>query len=236
MPINLAESLKKRIGPIPAWGWGVGIGGAVLVVLFLRGSSLLGGKSTDTSKTSDATDTSTTTTQSDGSSQKSNGSNDTSSSYDDTSLSDRIAALEQAAKDAAAKKKNAQYDENTGKMNTPDVPWGSVPQGSEITTGDDGMPKISSGASQPTAVTSDKGATGGSQMAASSNGSPTISLHDIGGVQIASPDTTPKPTVSTVRSNPIPMTPAAAGKAATNMSRQVGRPYHDSNTGNVSGL
>ena len=236
MPINLAESLKKRIGPIPAWGWGVGIGGAVLVALFLRGS-LSGKKSTDTTATTDSTDTSTDTSgKSNGSNSGSsdNGSSDNSSS--DTSLADRIAALEQAAKDAAAKKKTAQYDENTGKMNTPDVPWGSVPQGTEITTGDNGMPQISSSADQPSVVITDKGVGGGSQQAASSNGTPTISLRDIGGVQIASPDTTPKATVSTVKSNPIPMTPASAGKAATSLSRQVGRPYHDNDTGNVVGL
>lgn len=38
MPVD-AKALTKKIGPLPAWGWGVAIGGAFLVVKVVRGSA-----------------------------------------------------------------------------------------------------------------------------------------------------------------------------------------------------
>jgi hypothetical protein len=80
----------------------------------------------------------------------------------------------------------------------------------------------------PKPVTVDKGAGGGGlqMMSASANGAPTMAMHDIGGVIIAPPDASPKPTVSLIRRNPIPMSPAVAGKRATKLSRKVGRPFY----------
>ena len=44
MPVDAKEALTRKLGPLPAWGWGVAIGGAVLVARLFRG----GGKATTT--------------------------------------------------------------------------------------------------------------------------------------------------------------------------------------------
>lgn len=40
--VDAKEALTRKLGPLPAWGWGVAIGGAILVAKLLRG----GGSST----------------------------------------------------------------------------------------------------------------------------------------------------------------------------------------------
>ena len=37
MAIDIGESVTRKIGPLPAWGWGVAIGGAWLGIRMLRG-------------------------------------------------------------------------------------------------------------------------------------------------------------------------------------------------------
>lgn len=37
MPVDAKEALTRKLGPLPAWGWGVAIGGAILVVKLVRG-------------------------------------------------------------------------------------------------------------------------------------------------------------------------------------------------------
>lgn len=36
---NIGETLTRKIGPLPAWGWGVAIGGSLLAVKMLRGGT-----------------------------------------------------------------------------------------------------------------------------------------------------------------------------------------------------
>jgi hypothetical protein len=43
MAVNVGGALTRKLGPLPAWGWGVGIGGAILAVRVLRGGSISGG-------------------------------------------------------------------------------------------------------------------------------------------------------------------------------------------------
>lgn len=45
--MNVGAALTRKIGPLPAWGWGVAVGGALLGVKMLRGGSLGGGGGTD---------------------------------------------------------------------------------------------------------------------------------------------------------------------------------------------
>jgi len=35
--VDIGGAVTRKIGPLPAWGWGVAIGGAILAVRFLRG-------------------------------------------------------------------------------------------------------------------------------------------------------------------------------------------------------
>lgn len=37
--VDPKEALTRKLGPLPAWGWGVAIGGAILVAKLLRGGS-----------------------------------------------------------------------------------------------------------------------------------------------------------------------------------------------------
>lgn len=37
--MNIGEAATRKIGPLPAWGWGVAVGGAFLVYRFVRGGS-----------------------------------------------------------------------------------------------------------------------------------------------------------------------------------------------------
>ncbi len=39
MPVDAKEALTRKLGPLPAWGWGVAIGGAILVAKLFRKSS-----------------------------------------------------------------------------------------------------------------------------------------------------------------------------------------------------
>ncbi len=43
MAVDVGEALTRKLGPLPAWGWGIGIGGAILAVRVLRGGSIGGG-------------------------------------------------------------------------------------------------------------------------------------------------------------------------------------------------
>jgi hypothetical protein len=44
MPVDIGGAATRKIGPLPAWGWGIAVGGAVLVYkLFLGGGSVGGG-------------------------------------------------------------------------------------------------------------------------------------------------------------------------------------------------
>lgn len=40
---NIGGALTRKIGPLPAWGWGIGIGGAILAARYLRAGSGGGG-------------------------------------------------------------------------------------------------------------------------------------------------------------------------------------------------
>lgn len=37
--MNIGEAATRKLGPLPAWGWGVALGGAYLVYKFVRGGS-----------------------------------------------------------------------------------------------------------------------------------------------------------------------------------------------------
>lgn len=39
MPVDAKEALTRKLGPLPAWGWGVAIGGAILVAKLVKGGS-----------------------------------------------------------------------------------------------------------------------------------------------------------------------------------------------------
>ena len=41
MAIQVSETLQRKIGPLPAWGWGAAIGGGLLAFKVLRGGSLM---------------------------------------------------------------------------------------------------------------------------------------------------------------------------------------------------
>lgn len=43
MAIDAGSMLTRKLGPLPAWGWGVAVGGAYLAVKFLRGGTGGGG-------------------------------------------------------------------------------------------------------------------------------------------------------------------------------------------------
>ncbi len=40
--MDLREALTRKIGPLPAWGWGVAIGGGLLAIKLVRGGSATG--------------------------------------------------------------------------------------------------------------------------------------------------------------------------------------------------
>lgn len=39
MAIDVGESVQKKLGPLPVWGWAVAIGGGILVLRMVRGPS-----------------------------------------------------------------------------------------------------------------------------------------------------------------------------------------------------
>lgn len=43
MPVDVGGALTRKIGPLPAWGWGVAVGGAALAVKLMRGGGGGGG-------------------------------------------------------------------------------------------------------------------------------------------------------------------------------------------------
>jgi hypothetical protein len=42
MAVDMGEALGRKIGPLPAWGWGVAVGGGFLVWRFISGGSTSG--------------------------------------------------------------------------------------------------------------------------------------------------------------------------------------------------
>lgn len=46
--MNVKGALTRKIGPLPAWGWGIAVGGALLAMRFMRGSGAGGRTSTAT--------------------------------------------------------------------------------------------------------------------------------------------------------------------------------------------
>jgi hypothetical protein len=226
--VDIAQSLTKRIGPFPAWGWGVGVGGGLLAFSVLRGGSLLGGSKTETlpkAASEDGDETSVITTQ-----------QGPPGPVGMTGPPGTPAPTAPAKPACTAAGWTPQYDPIKNVWNLYGVyvprPTTPAPAGKEwfwfpsctwghrdIDAGAQGLGSLGTAR-----IIRDGRAAGG--FDASLNTRPTIQLGDIGGVQIASPDVTPKSYQRIPRRNQIPMTPAYAGKRPTSLSRQNGRPFH----------
>jgi len=49
MPVDAKEALTRKLGPLPAWGWGIAVGGAILVFRLFRGKAPATGAAAPTS-------------------------------------------------------------------------------------------------------------------------------------------------------------------------------------------
>ena len=245
---NLGETLTRRIGPLPAWGWGIGIGGAFVAARFLGiGGGLFAGRSSD-APTSTATnadesgaDTSTITTP--------NGSGSSGVAGEPGAPGEPGPQGEKGDKGdtgsqgipgvagapGASRPTKPTTKPASGKrwwFNVQNWQWQqrSVPPKPAAKSGYTWEFQESTWSwvakriqSAAKLVTTDRGAGG---LSAAANSMPTIGMDDIGGVVIAPFDVAGRRRVSTVKRNPIPMTPQVAGQRPRSMTRAVGRPYH----------
>jgi hypothetical protein len=243
---NLAESLQRRIGPLPAWGWGVAGGGALLGVKLITGKSLLPSASTkkettttETEKT--ATDSSTDTGTNQGSSSDSgsnnNGSNGSSDSNGDSGSSEETTPAMPACPlpyfgwewRADLKKWVSVYrtkpSDTTMQWNTTTCNWETVaPIGGSL---DSSGPKGQEGTATGGTIIRDTAM--GTTLSSSSNGYGGHDDSDMSSVTLAPPDGTPKSYETEIKKNTIPQTPSVAGNTGrSSMSRQYGRPFYGS--------
>jgi hypothetical protein len=235
---NLAESLQRRIGPLPAWGWGVAGGGALLGVKLITGKSLLPSskKETTATETTSSTDTGSNQGSSSNTSRNNNDSDDTSDDSDSSSNSSSSSSSTTPAMPACplpywgwewrpdlnkwvsvyrTKPSDTVMDWDTKSCTwvlRGKISWGTKPGSGPNDTAQGG--------------TIIRDSAMGATISSSSNGYGGHDDSDMSSVTLAPPDGTPKSYATQIPRNTIPTTPSVAGNTGrSSMSRQSGRPF-----------
>lgn len=223
MPVQISESLQRRIGPLPAWGWGAAIGGGLLAVKMLRGGSILGTRDTGEPVSSVV------------------GNEDGAPPLPTTATPGPPGpagkdAPKPTAKPACSAGQTFVYDPVNNAWHVryvskpPDLAAWTWQWDANPVCDWKLIPKSPAGPSPKATVVSDAGAKGPSMLNSDLGGPVTQTLGDFSDTpHLAPPDMTPKSDPVTVRSISLPRTPTIASSPSNNGSgtrSPFGRPHH----------